>query len=112
MLLEVIRHLWTVFKRKDVESQTKDLEETETMQKDKNLARTQNFTILEIGDDIPINQNEKLQKRNKLNKRKFWEFKKNDRNEKLLKDFDDKVEEISKIVDQITEIENRRKKAN
>jgi len=88
------------------------LEETETMQKDKNLASTQNFTILEIGDDIPINQNKKLQKRNKQNKRKFEELKKNDRNEKLLtKDFDDKVE-ISKTVDQITEIENRRKKAN
>ena len=40
-------------------------------------------------------------------------LKKNDRNEKLLtKDFDDKVEEISKTVDQKTEIENRRKKAN
>lgn len=88
------------------------MEETETMQKDKNLASTQNFTILEIGDDIPINQNKKLQKRNKQNKRKFEELKKNDRNEKLLtKDFDDKVE-ISKTVDQITEIENRRKKAN
>ena len=83
------------------------------MQKDKNLASTQNFTILEIWDDIPINQNKKLQKRNKQNKRKFGEFKKNDRNEKLLtKDFDDKVEEISKTVDQKTEIENRRKKAN
>lgn len=88
------------------------MEETETMQKDKNLASTQNFTIWEIGDDIPINQNKKLQKRNKQNKRKFEELKKNDRNEKLLtKDFDDKVE-ISKTVDQITEIENRRKKAN
>ena len=87
------------------------MEETETMQKDRNLASTQNFTILEIGDDIPINQNKKLQKRNKQNKRKFEELKKNDRNEKLLtKDFDDKVE-ISKTVDQITEIENRRKKA-
>lgn len=41
MLLEVTRHLWTVFKMKDVESQTKDLEETETMQKDKNLAKNE-----------------------------------------------------------------------
>lgn len=52
------------------------MEETETMQKDKNLASTQNFTIWEIGDDIPINQNKKLQKRNKQNKRKFEELKK------------------------------------
>lgn len=90
---------------KDVESQTEEAtwKKQETMQKDKNLARRQNLTILEIWDDIPRNQNKKLQKRNIQNttfgelKKKWQKWKKNDRNEKLLtKDFDDKVDQDSR----------------